>query len=380
MKTKGQLSLIFAIVLQIGFASCSSDDENVSVSEITLNKTALTLNVGDEETLVATVLPDNAQNKTVTWTSSKTDVATVDTNGKITAISQGESIITAKAGDKTATCTVAITDPDLIVLNINGEGVHTFVKGDQIAFYPFLSEYGLPPIDAKRYIATFDGSQWVHSLRWSEMEQYNPEQQNRNKYKFIGHYPVQDEEKGKVFMFEVKLNQNNQGEYEASDLIRIGKDYVISVHERTVVNLTCAHYLAFVEVGLSAGSGVSQNEVDAATVVMKKMVILEEVQLANAAIGVMLPNDTNTGDIIPRKSTVGNTFYAVSSPIVFYQSSLSYIEISLGGSILKYYINDKNLEVDYQRIIKLNIKRNQSNVLELEKISDDISKWRTKVQ
>ena len=52
--------------------------------------------------------PDNATDKTVTWTSDKPAVATVDATGKVTAVAEGEATITAKAGDKTATCKVTV--------------------------------------------------------------------------------------------------------------------------------------------------------------------------------------------------------------------------------------------------------------------------------
>lgn len=79
----------------------------IAVTSVSLSKTELTLVEGDSETITATVLPDNATDKTVTWSSSDTAVATVD-GGKITAIKEGTATITAKAGDKTAICIITI--------------------------------------------------------------------------------------------------------------------------------------------------------------------------------------------------------------------------------------------------------------------------------
>ncbi|MBO6044969.1 MAG: Ig domain-containing protein [Bacteroidales bacterium] len=79
----------------------------IDVSSVSLSKTELTLTEGDSETITATVKPDDATDKTVTWTSSDTAVATVE-GGKITAVKDGEATITAKAGDKTATCKVTV--------------------------------------------------------------------------------------------------------------------------------------------------------------------------------------------------------------------------------------------------------------------------------
>lgn len=75
---------------------------------ITLNKSELTLTAGEDETLTATVTPEGSTD-TVVWSSSKTDVATVDpATGKVTAVAPGEAIITATAGTKTATCKVTV--------------------------------------------------------------------------------------------------------------------------------------------------------------------------------------------------------------------------------------------------------------------------------
>lgn len=86
----------------------------VEVTNVTLDQTALSLEVGREDnknkeaTLTADVLPQNATNKTVTWQSDHPEFATVDTNGKVTAVAAGTATITAKAGDKEATCTVTV--------------------------------------------------------------------------------------------------------------------------------------------------------------------------------------------------------------------------------------------------------------------------------
>ena len=80
----------------------------VAVESVTLDKSSLELNEGETATLTATVKPDNASDKTVTWSSSKTSVATVDASGKVTAVAEGTATITAKAGDKTATCSVTV--------------------------------------------------------------------------------------------------------------------------------------------------------------------------------------------------------------------------------------------------------------------------------
>ena len=91
----------------------------IVVTSVTLDKTELALTVGDAAVqLKATVAPDNATDKTVTWTSDKPAVATVDATGKVTAVAEGEATITAKAGDKTATCKVTVCDADSATIDV----------------------------------------------------------------------------------------------------------------------------------------------------------------------------------------------------------------------------------------------------------------------
>ena len=77
-------------------------------TDINLNKDELTLTAGATETLEATVTPSDTTD-TVAWSSDKPSVATVDSTGMVTAVAPGEAIITAKAGERTATCTVKVS-------------------------------------------------------------------------------------------------------------------------------------------------------------------------------------------------------------------------------------------------------------------------------
>ena len=81
----------------------------IAVKSVELNQTKATLIEGDTLTLTATVNPDNADEKTVTWKSSNTDVAIVE-NGVVIAIAPGTATITATAGSKTATCEVTVEE------------------------------------------------------------------------------------------------------------------------------------------------------------------------------------------------------------------------------------------------------------------------------
>lgn len=89
----------------------------IAVTSVELNKTSIKLKVGESETLTATVKPDDATDKTVTWSASDTAVATVE-SGKVTAIKEGVTTITAKVGDKSATCSVTVMSSSIPEGNI----------------------------------------------------------------------------------------------------------------------------------------------------------------------------------------------------------------------------------------------------------------------
>ena len=83
---------------------------NVHPSSVSLNKSSISLSVGDSEQLTATVTPAEAANKTVTWVSSDTSIATVDSDGVVSAVAAGSTTITVETvdGGYTATCTVTV--------------------------------------------------------------------------------------------------------------------------------------------------------------------------------------------------------------------------------------------------------------------------------
>jgi uncharacterized protein YjdB len=87
--------------------------DQIAVTGVTLDKPALALEVGGSETLTATVLPDNASTKTVTWSSSDEAIAKVDaTSGEVVGVKAGTATITATTtdGNKTAICTVTVSN------------------------------------------------------------------------------------------------------------------------------------------------------------------------------------------------------------------------------------------------------------------------------
>lgn len=118
---------------------------SVPVNKIELNKTQMTLDVNAQEQLTATVLPSNATNKSVTWSSSSESVATVSSSGNVTAKSAGTAKITCKANDGSgvsASCSVTVN-----TVAVEPEEISTTIK-DVVAGYGYS------------LIIDMDGSLW----------------------------------------------------------------------------------------------------------------------------------------------------------------------------------------------------------------------------
>jgi hypothetical protein len=130
MKKKQGIFFGFAVLMiavMITVAGCGSanggptggNPDPVSVTGVSLNKPALTLAVEGTETLTATVSPANATNKAVTWSSSDTETATVDTDGLVTLVKAGSATITATTTDGGFTATCTVTDPRVTGVTLN---------------------------------------------------------------------------------------------------------------------------------------------------------------------------------------------------------------------------------------------------------------------
>ena len=101
-----------ALLAMTNFIGCKNDDdddgdETVAVTEVKITSTVKEVTAGETITLTAEVLPADATNKTVTWTSSDNTVATVK-DGVVTGVKAGETTITASAGGKNATVKVTV--------------------------------------------------------------------------------------------------------------------------------------------------------------------------------------------------------------------------------------------------------------------------------
>ena len=95
---------------------------NVPVTSITLNKTSDTITYGASDKLTATIIPSNATDTKVNWTSNNINVATVDSNGNVKAIATGAATITATADDKTNGIFSAETTVNIVSTGGGGGG------------------------------------------------------------------------------------------------------------------------------------------------------------------------------------------------------------------------------------------------------------------
>ena len=130
--------------------------EVVNVTGITLSPTTKTMYTGESFILIPTITPDNATNKSVTWTSSDPTIASVDENGMVKAIKKGTATITAKTDDGgfTATCVITVNEGDKKVTGITlTPTTNTIKPGDSFVITPTVT-----PVDAADKSVTWSSS------------------------------------------------------------------------------------------------------------------------------------------------------------------------------------------------------------------------------
>lgn len=95
-------------------AGCNKEPQTIAVESVSVGPATLSLTEGESGNLTATVAPSNATDKTITWSSSNKQVATV-AEGKVTAVKAGTATITATAGGKKGECTVSVSAAKIAV-------------------------------------------------------------------------------------------------------------------------------------------------------------------------------------------------------------------------------------------------------------------------
>ncbi len=137
-KKKIKIAFIIAAIVIIGLfiiGACSGNSELIgtSVEEVVLSEDTLEMKEGDTVTVYYTLVPSDASDKSVKWKSSNEWVATVNSSGKITAISDGSCVITVTIGGESDSLTVTVkTGPDFqeIYNAIGGDGYYCEVAND----------------------------------------------------------------------------------------------------------------------------------------------------------------------------------------------------------------------------------------------------------
>jgi len=125
MKKYSFLAIISLFTAFFVLNGCKKDDELTPVAGVTVSPTSVTMKPGDIKTLVATVFPDKANNKVLTWTSSDASVVSVSATGDLTAIKPGSVTITVTSADshESATCMVTVNPLDAVSVSGAVSGV-----------------------------------------------------------------------------------------------------------------------------------------------------------------------------------------------------------------------------------------------------------------
>lgn len=145
-------------------ATCKVTVPTIKVTGISLNETSTIISVGNNETLLATITPSDASNKSITWKSSNTRVVKVDSKGMITGVKAGTSIITAitKDGSKKASCTVTVNDVQIPSIVSIADITKTITQSDNYTL-PSTVEAIMSDNSKKQVLVTWEREQTIFS-------------------------------------------------------------------------------------------------------------------------------------------------------------------------------------------------------------------------
>ena len=161
-KMKTARLILFACLAVVAIVACEKEgptnNQNtpVPVSSVAINPIGpITLAIGDEVSLTATIAPENATNKQVTWSSDNSSVATVTDGGVVRALAVGTAIITAQAEGQSAICRINVAESVVEVTSVTvaPEGPLTATVGDSITFTATVM-----PEDATDRVVTWTSS------------------------------------------------------------------------------------------------------------------------------------------------------------------------------------------------------------------------------
>ena len=177
------------------------------VDSVTIDMDTATVASGATVTLAATATPENAINKKVTWTSSNTDVATVDENGVVTGVALGTATITATAGDFSDSCEVTVYKDFVRKLNRGHNENSSISTSTGSDFLPIVAVN--PTI--KGY-SVFDGDTRITDAVVFRFSDVKKEAIDENSYKVSLDLAVLDSN-GKDLVLKPNSNSNGKKEY-----------------------------------------------------------------------------------------------------------------------------------------------------------------------
>lgn len=234
---------------------------------------------------------------------------------------------------------------------INPDGTGVFISGDKIGLWTYIVDCPDFIISAmsEMYTLTNNSNTWDgFTPTWNELGEPTAERQRF----FFAHYPQPTLGNfDNKFKFSVATDQSAIEAYEASDLLEAQSNYSEKPQDGTVT-LSFYHAMARITVKLVGGNGVSANEVNNATIILKALPISCTKQYS----GGTETDVTLRDDIVPIKSDVSgtNTFYALVPPHSV-ENGLE-IEITVSGKVVSYKtMNLKYLASGVESLISLTL-------------------------
>ena len=254
----------------------------INVTGVTLDNPTLTLEAGKTATLTATIAPADANNKQVTWSSDKTDIATVDANGLVTALKAGTAAITVTTadGNKTAVCNVSVLTPIVATASSSAsvegnKGGAAFLLDDNMDTYwsskagestPHWAQVDLGEVcDVKKVemwrpngdnndIKTCVLQLSTDGISWDDIETYDfseatdkyrkAENMFISRARYIRYFITESNNNGIASIAEIKINGTGQS------------DYSSNVSLPTIDNSDASHYAIGIKVGNDEYAGM----------------------------------------------------------------------------------------------------------------------------
>ena len=278
----------------------------IPVTSVTLNRTSVPMTEGDNVSLVATVIPDNATSRTVSWESSAPGIASVDQNGKVTAVSAGTATITASADGKSATCAVSVVEKIIAITlspNVSSSLTgRTFVSGDRAGAYVVDAGSSLIA-SGNRY----DNVRLDYSTTWTASQDMSWKNKSTGATVYV-YTPFGSVSNASAIAFNTIADQSAESSFKASDFLW-GKTTVSTPTESTV-SVPVKSIMGELVATLQPGDGFTAESLAAANVEMK-LLGLKTSATVNLSNGAVTANGSGV-TVTPFKS--GSQYRAIVVP------------------------------------------------------------------